>query len=166
MKRLKLVASGSRASDTMTPGNYVIRCRDARIQERGNKTQVVLTFQILEKAWNDGVVLTQWYGLKTTEGEISPHTKYGKACEIALGRALEAGYDLDPETVFVGKIFEAEIGYSSTDSDGVSDEGNRVEKKNDRDFLRVHSLLRLVSQDEAGAIIHMHSNGVIWPHKR
>jgi len=113
----------------MTPGIYVIRCRDARIQERGNKTQVVLTFQIMEKAWNDGVVLKQWYGLKTTQGEVSPHTKYGKACEIALGRALEAGDDLDPETVFVDKIFEAEIGYSSADSDGVSEEGNRAEKK-------------------------------------
>lgn len=166
MGKLKLVASGSRASDTMAPGNFIVRCISGRTQIRGNKNQVVLTFTIKEKAWNDGVVLKQWYTLTTADGEVSPHTKYGRACELALGRPLGPGDDLDPEKVFVGKFFEADVGYRSNDTKDFLDEANREQKKDLRDFLRVHQLLRLVPEDEAGASIHMRSNGVIWPPKR
>lgn len=145
----------------MTPGSYIVRCRGGRIQPRGNKLQVVLAFEILEKAWNDGVLLRQWYNLPRAESGLSPHCRYARACEIALEHPVGPEDDLDPEAVFVGKYFEADVGYRSNDSTGISDELNRAEKKDNRDFLRVHNLLKLVPKDEAEAAMYMRSNGVI-----
>ena len=84
---------------------------------------------------------------------------------MALGRSIEPGDDLEPENIFVGKIFEADVGYRSNDGRDSCDEANREAKKDERDFLRVHRLTRLVSETEAKTIMHMRSNGVIWPPK-
>ena len=146
MKRLKLVASGSRASENMPAGTYIVKCKDARVQIRGGKTQIVLTYEIMENAWDDGTVLKQWFNVKSGNGEVSPHTKYAIACELALGRPIKKGDEFDPFKVFVGKLFEARVGYRSNDPDGSFDQRNTESKKDARDFPRVHELLKAVSE--------------------
>ncbi|MCZ6625042.1 MAG: hypothetical protein O7B35_12570, partial [Deltaproteobacteria bacterium] len=76
---------------------------------------------------------------------------------------IEANDELDPQTVFSGKFFEAAVGFRSNNLGGELDEANREERKDNRDFLRVHKMIRLVPEDEAAAIVHIRSNGVIWP---
>lgn len=51
--------------------------------------------------------------------------------------------DLDPEIIFVGKDFVAEVGFSLRDSNGKLADENADSKKDSKDFLRVHKLLRL-----------------------
>jgi len=166
MGERKLRATGSRATETTTPGRYIVQCTNARIQDKGNKTQVVLTLVICEQGWNDGMVLKKWYSLPSGDGGVSPHSQYGRACALALGRATGPDEDLDPAPIFVGKCFEVDVGYRSNSLDGELDEANREARKDDKDFLRVHKLLRLVDNDEVGATIHMRSYGVKWPPKK
>lgn len=152
MKKLKLVASGKRASETMPPGKYLVRCKQAEGKLRGRYNQVVLTFEVVEQAWNDGVELKQWYNIKAGS-KVSPHTKYARAWELATEREMQFGNDMDP-AIFESKVFEAYVGYSSKEPDGTYDHSHTETKKGDRDFLRVHSLERLVHEEEK-AIGHM-----------
>jgi len=151
VKKLKLVASGSRASETMTPGMYLVRCKQAEGKLRGRYNHVVLTFEVVEQAWNDGTDLKQWYNIKSGS-KVSPHTKYARAWELAAEKEMQSGDDMDP-AIFEGKVFEAYVGYRS-DSHSTFDHSNTETKKDDRDFLRVHSLERLVHEEER-AIGHM-----------
>ena len=143
MGKLKLVAGGSRASETMPPEMYHVRCVDAQMRQRGRHLQVILTFEVAEQAWDDGTALKQWYNLKSLSGHVSPHTKYAKAWELAAGRALQAGDDMDPG-IFIGKVFEAYVGYSSQSQDGSFDLANAETRKSPKDFLRVHRLEKLI----------------------
>lgn len=142
MAKPKLVAGGSQASETMTPGKYRVRCLDSEIKQLGRYSQVILTFMVAEEAWNDGTELKQWYNIKAGS-TVSPHSKYAKAWELAAGREIRAGDDLDP-AIFKGKVFEASVGYSSQGEDGFFDHTHSETKKGPKDFLRVHSLEKLV----------------------
>jgi len=126
----------------MAPGMYKVRCHDVVQMQRGRYLQVVLTFEVAEEAWNDGTELKQWYNLKAQSGMVSPHTKYARAWELAVGREIQVGDNMDPE-IFKGKCFMAYVGYSSKDTEGNYDQANAETKKDNRDFLRIHSLERL-----------------------
>ena len=94
---LRLKAGGSEATENMPPGHYILECRQAHAQDRGrNKVQVVLSFQVSEEFLHDGVVFKQWFTFYSKDGTVSPHTKYGKACSLALGRPIEPNDDLTP----------------------------------------------------------------------
>lgn len=146
MGKLKLIAGGSRASETMAPGKYRVRCTNSEAKTRGRYNQVILTFEVAEAAWNDGTELKQWYNLKAGS-RVSPHSKYAKAWELAAGREIQAGDDLDP-AIFRGKVFEASVGYSSQGEDGFFDHIHSETKKGPKDFLRVHRLEKLIDHME------------------
>lgn len=152
MGKIKLVAGGSRASDTMPPEMYRVRCVDAQVKQRGRYIQVILTLEVAEEAWNDGTALKQWYNLKSLSGKVSPHTKYAKAWELAAGRPLQPGDDLDPG-IFIGKVFEAYVGYSMQGDAGSFDLVYTETRKGPKDFLRVHTLEKLID--------HMGPHGAI-----
>jgi len=143
--KLKLIAGGSRASDTMPSGKYRVKCIDAREGQRGHSVQIMLTFEVTEGAWNDGVEIKQWYNLPRS-GRISPHTKYSRAWELAAGRHMQTGDDLDPQ-IFIGKVFQAYVGFSSKGLGNDYDHRHTQEKKDTRDFLRVHELETLISEE-------------------
>ena len=145
----KLRAMGSLADDSMQPGEYRVRCESAKTIHRGGKFIVVLKHKVCEGAWRDGVLFSQWISLKDDTGIISPATKYAKQCAIALGHDIETDEDLDPEIVFVGREFLTEVGYRLSSSDKKFADENAAIKKDDDDFLRVHSLLNLVGGDSA-----------------
>jgi hypothetical protein len=153
--KLKLIASGSRASETMTPGKYRVRCLDSEIKQRGRYSQVILTFMVAEEAWNDGTELKQWYNVKAGS-TVSPHSKYAKAWELAAGREIRAGDDLDP-AIFKGKVFEAFVGYSSQGEAGAFDSDHTETKKGPKDFLRVHRLENLI--DHMGSYEAINTGG-------
>jgi len=106
--------------------------------------QAVLSFNVAEDAWNDGALLKMWFSFKSANDEVSPYTKFARACALALNRPIRPDDDLDPASVFVGKKFEVEVGFSSRDTDGNVSEANRAQRKFDGDFPRIHELIRLV----------------------
>ena len=146
MGRLKLVAGGSRASETMPADTHFVKCTEAKTIQRGRGTQIILTFQVAELAWNDGVELKQWYNLPSS-GRVSPHTKYARSWELATGREMQAGDDMDPQ-IFVGKVFRAYVGFRSNGSGNDYDKSYTETKNDPRDFLRVHTLEELISNEE------------------
>lgn len=82
----KLRAMGSQISESMPPGEYRIRCMSGETKLRGGKHVITLKHRVSEGAWNDGVLLSQWLNLKDATGYVSPQTKYGQQCAVALGR--------------------------------------------------------------------------------
>ena len=75
---------------------------------------------------------------------IRPTSRYAKECAAALGRELTADDDLDPASVFKGKHFVVQAGWRMTDRPGggtAKDEFTQ-HKKDGRDFLRVHHVVR------------------------
>jgi hypothetical protein len=144
--KLRFVAGGSRASETMPAGMHFVKCIEAKTNQRGRGTQVMLTFQVAELAWNDGVELKQWYNLPAS-GRISPHTKYARAWELAANREIQVGDNMDPQ-IFVGKLFRAYVGYRSNGSGNDYDKTYTETKKDDGDFLRVHMLEELIINEK------------------
>lgn len=128
----------------MPPGNYLVRCTDAKMAHRGRATQVVLTFNIEESAWNDGTELKQWYNLPRS-GRVSAHSKYAEAWQLASGQEMKPGDDMNP-SIFVGKLFQAYVGFRSNGPGNVFDKSHTETKKGEDDFVRVHSLERRVEE--------------------
>lgn len=122
----------------MPAGTYTVKCTDAKIGQRGRAPYVLLTFEVVELAWNDGVELKQWYTLPPS-GPISAHSKYGKAWALAAGREMKRGDDLDP-VIFKGKLFRASVGFRSNGEANDYDQRYTEQKTGDDDFLRVHRL--------------------------
>ena len=164
MQKVTLKASGSQAPTDMPPGEWVARCERGEIKVRGSQISAVLSFSVLgrftEKGFveeNAGVVLKQWYFLsKTAPGdeeivlEIQPHSKYGIAWALAMGRPLRASDRPDP-IAFQKKIFRVDVGYRS-DAGGSFSYKNQGRKKDPKDFLRIHSIVEKV---EEKALSHM-----------
>ncbi|MDD1749488.1 MAG: hypothetical protein LUO89_06390 [Methanothrix sp.] len=126
----------------MQSGQYRVRCESAEIQPRYKSIVVVLVCKVSEGSWRDGVVFKQWVNIKNAKGDISPATVYARQCALALGRPVQAGDDLDPNLVFVGKEFLAEVGFSLRDEAGKFADENSQTKKTDDDYLRIHRLLQ------------------------
>jgi hypothetical protein len=164
----------------MQPGEWVARCVRGEINVRGNKISAVLSFSVLGRFTetgftqeNAGVVLKQWYFLskKTPEEdeiilEIQPHSKYGVAWALAMGRQLKANENPDPKA-FEKKIFRVDVGFSSA-AGGSFSYRNVGRKKEPRDFLRIHSIVEKMEQkalshmtpyEPIGGHVHEHVNG-------
>ena len=129
----------------------------------------MLTFEIVGRVTThgtahdfDGVVLKQWFSLGTTDDgdeaiSISPHSKYGRAWSLAVGRSLKKGEAPEPQG-FVGKTFRVIAGFSSR-ADGGYSLRNTYARKDSRDFIRVHELLENLTE-KAQTHMKPHDNTV------
>lgn len=177
MAKITLKASGSQAPGDMTAGEYIVRCTGGEIARRGNKISAVLTVLVVGRCvdgvlypQHEGVTLKQWYSLGEIKAQsadaelsISPHSKYGQAWQLAMGRPLKASDDVDP-SAFANKIFRVDVGYSSS-SGGEFSYKHVAKRKGPRDFLRIHTVLEKIEENALthmgsyGAIIHVHEHG-------
>lgn len=129
---------------TGDPGDEVADCVGARVIQRGNKKQVVLTFEF------DGGVANQWLQIGVP---LSPWSKYVRQAQIALGDEYSPGMDLDPHDVFVGKRLKVRVGFRKTEhagGSGRSGDDLALRRKDDQDQLRVHEILELIGLTPEG----------------
>lgn len=140
-KKPTFVAGGLEPDASMTPGEYVAMCEGARLTQKGKSAIVVLLFRVVDGP-HTGTALRQWLTVADVNGVVAAGSKYSRHCQIALGQdEIRPGDSLDPEVVFVGKTFVVDVGYRLTEA-GKPDSKNAEVKKGDRDFLRIHQILR------------------------
>jgi len=161
--KIRLRASGAKAPEDMLPGEYIVKCDRGEIKVRGNQISAVLTCSVLGRYENhsakqyEGVVLKQWYALGKVSGgenditlDVSPHSKYGAAWSKATGRSVKPNENPTPKA-FEKKIFRADVGFRSN-SGGTFSYKNLGRKKDEKDFLRIHSIIEKI---EEKAVTHM-----------
>ena len=173
MQKVTLKASGSQAPTDMPPGEWIIRCEHGEISRRGNQISAVLACIVLghftDKGFtkeNEGVVLKQWYFLARIDSkgddvvlDIHPHSKYGTAWALAMGRPLKSTDEPNP-SAFEKKIFRVDVGYRS-DAGGSFSYKNVGKKKDPKDFLRIHTIMEKIEEKD---LSHMTSLSQ-WGHK-
>jgi hypothetical protein len=137
----QLRAGGLEPDDSMSPGEYIAHCEGATITTKGRSTVVVLEFRILDGP-HSGTALRQWVTVPDVDGNVTCGSRYGRQCALALGREIEPGEELHPAAVFKGKNFRVAVGYRMTEKiGGTSSAENAEQRKDAKDFLRVHALL-------------------------
>jgi hypothetical protein len=87
-----------------------------------------------------GTALPGWIDIKLIKNGVMPGCQYTKVCERILGRELEPGDDIEPESILVDKVLIIETRFRATDGKSRSPEDEN-RKKDERDFLRVCSVL-------------------------
>jgi hypothetical protein len=134
---------GRPAPPIMQPGKYPVTCTAARIGKKGNKTSIVLMYEV--SAGNmSGVELLQWLALPEKGKKITHRMDVWKHFTLVLGQAPSSD-DFD-EQLFVGRSFLAYVGFTQRDPDtGQTVPANaEFRKKHGTDFLRVHTLLEVL----------------------
>jgi len=128
---------------TGEPGERIAECVDARVQRRGNKTQVVLTLDT-----DDGQVGRMWIDVPEP---LTSTCRYMRLVTLALGRPPAAGEPIHPESqgLFHGRRFRVLVGWRKSQRDARGkhrfDEALALEgPKDPGHFLRVHDLLARV----------------------
>jgi hypothetical protein len=138
-----LRAGGLEPSEEMEPGRYLVNCEAATITKKGKATIAVLEFRIINEP-HSGTALRQWVTIPDIDGSVPIASRYARQCAIALGREIEPGDDLDPSSIFRGKIFLTDVGFRMTEKiGGTPTPENTRRRKDAKDFLRVHSILSL-----------------------
>jgi hypothetical protein len=132
--------SGLEPAAEMGPGRYLASCVEASLQR--SKNRAALEFTIIDGE-HAGTALSMW--INGVNGAIHPKSRYARECALALGRDLTAEDNLDPAVVFKGKHFVVEVGFRLTDQPGGGKaRGENAQcKKDSRDYLRVHRLVRV-----------------------
>lgn len=133
--------SGLAPAPEMQAGEYLAHCKNAFVER--SKNRAVLDFVVIDGE-HSGVALPMW--VNGVNNAIRPTSRYAKECTIALGRELTADDDLDPGAIFKGKHFAVQVGWRMTDKPGggTAKDEFAMHKKDGRDFLRVHRILREV----------------------
>lgn len=156
MKNLRAVSSRRDGGGTATsfvaplpalsgePGERDALCVAARVMQRGTKTQVVFTFEFGEREIQTA---NMWVEVPTP---LTQGCRYMRLVRLALGEDPRAGTPLNPANVFVDKTFRVRVGYRKTaEPRGRGGKGATEElaqrRKDDRDFLRVHDLIEVLS---------------------
>lgn len=111
-------------------GERDAECTVAEVQSRGNKTQLVLTFETA-----DGEVGRMWVQLQSP---LTSTCRFMRLVAKALGRAPEPGTPIHPVNVFVGKSFRVRVGWRT---DGKDPGTAKTGPKDPKDFLRVCDLI-------------------------
>jgi hypothetical protein len=125
----------------MPAGHYKVTCEAARITQKWGKSICEFSFRIVEGQFF-GTTLPGWIPIFLIGDCVHPG-KYTRACAVALGRESDPGDDLDPEAVFVGKVFLADVRFRATDGKKGRTPVDPTKRKDQHDFLRVHQLLAL-----------------------
>lgn len=122
------------------PGGRIAECVDARLQRRGNKTQLVLTFDT-----DDGQVGRMWIDIPTP---LTSTCRFMRLVTLALGAPPAAGKPIHPESdgLFRGKRFSLVVGWRKSQRDAggkqkFDDSLATVGPKDPSDFLRIHEIL-------------------------
>jgi hypothetical protein len=138
----ELRVGGRAANDDIAPGKYLARCETAWIEPKGKNAVAVFQFNLIDGKY-DGVAFRLWVTASDGGGMVSPTSRYGRYCALALGRPLESDDPVnDPAQIFAGRCFIAMVGFRKTESrGGIASDQNAQRKKDERDFLRVHELL-------------------------
>ncbi len=136
--------AGRKAPDDMPAGKHLARCIRAEVKRRGSQTRAVLTFRV-EDGKFDGVLLTAWLAIFEN---VAAHHKFARAYQIAVARELQVDEEVSLNE-FVDKLYIVDVGYRTTDGKKFTPQNCR-EKKDDKDFLRVHDILSLA--DSATAV--------------
>jgi hypothetical protein len=127
------------------PGERIAECIAAEARPRGNKWQLVLTFET-----QDAEIGRMWVELPKPPTSGSPFTsacRYMRLVRLALDREPGADAPVHPENVFKGRWFRVYVGYrKSTGAKGKGQLADDLanERKGEGDFLRVHDLLERV----------------------
>jgi hypothetical protein len=136
--RPALYQAGVKPAQGMPPGKYKVACESGRIVSKWGKQVCELYFRVVEGDYF-GTVLPGWIPIYIVGEQVHPG-RYTEQCALALGRVVDPGDDINPDVVFVGKVFLAAVAFKSTD-------GKRREpldasvRKSESDFLRVVKLL-------------------------
>ncbi len=87
------------------PGERIAECVEARVQRRGNKTQLVLTFDT-----DDGQVGRMWIDIPTP---LTSTCRFMRLVTLALGAPPAAGKPIHPQSdgIFRGKRFRMVVGW-------------------------------------------------------
>jgi hypothetical protein len=128
----------------MQPGKFLVACETAWLEPVGRTTRAVLQFSVVDGKHN-GVALRLWVIASDGGGVVSPSGRYARFCEIALGRPLENDDPVgDPSQIFAGHFFVVQAGYRKTEKPkgGMASDENAAHCKDDRDYLRVHDILK------------------------
>lgn len=122
------------------PGERIAECVAAIVQKRGNKRQLVLSFET-----DDGEVGRMWVDIPEL---LTPTCRFMRLVTLALGAPPAAGTPIHPQSdgLFRGQRFRVAVGWrkSVREPNGkqkFDDSLAAVGPKDPRDFLRVHDLL-------------------------
>jgi hypothetical protein len=138
-----LRAGGLEPSESMAPGKFVAACEGGTITTKGRNTIAVLEFRIIDGP-HSGTALRQWITIPVVDEIVPIASRYGRQCAVALGREINSGDELDPATIFRGKLFRVDVGFRMTEKvGGTATTENALRRKDAKDFLRVHSILAL-----------------------
>jgi hypothetical protein len=127
------------------PGKRIAECVAVETRPRGNKWQLVLTFET-----QDAEIGRMWVELPKPSTSGSPFTstcRYMRLVRLALGHEPSAEAPVHPANVFKGLWFRVYVGYrKSTGAKGKGQLADELanEPKGEGDFLRVHDLLERV----------------------
>src|SRR5262245_50432321 len=97
----------------MGAGKYKLCCEAARITSKWGKSICESSYRVVEGDYF-GTTLPGWIPIYLIGDCVHPG-RYTQQCAVALGCDPDLGDDLDPEVVFVGKIFLALVQFRSTD---------------------------------------------------
>jgi len=143
--RLRL--GGVEPSEDMEPGEYKVACEGASKKSFARGLRIELKHRVIDGP-HTGVGLRQWITVDAS-GVISPKSRYAQQCAIALGRPLDVDDDVnDPNSIFLGRIFLAFVGYRKTEKARGGNNAAAAEyamtRKDAADGLRIHDLLSRV----------------------
>lgn len=135
--------TGSSPSPTMPAGRYTVACEAARKVSKWGRAFIEFSFRVIAGDYF-GTALPGWIPIHITGEEpdlVVMPCPYTEACARVLGDT-GPGDDLHWDSVFVGKILEVEARFRTTDARSrANQDGNS--RKDDKDFLRVSSILGL-----------------------
>jgi hypothetical protein len=143
----KIKVAGRAIPADMAPGQYVARCINADIKQRGSQVRAVLTFRC-EAGKFDGVLLTCWLAIHKT---VAAHHKFARAYQIAIDRDLQVDEEICLEG-FVGKLFVVEVAFRKGKHRGKKWIPEDLMKRKDQtDFLRAHDIVSLAESATAAS---------------
>lgn len=126
---------------TGEPGRRVATCIGAEEKWRGDKHHLHLHFETEE-----GELGRMWVQLPPLKP--TPTCRYMRLVTVARGgSAPEPGTPVHPENEFVGKRFMVNVGWRKSPRPGGGqkcDDRLSEQKKDARDFLRIHDLLEVI----------------------
>jgi hypothetical protein len=135
---------GTKPAADMKPDTYSVSCIGAAVKP--GRWDVY--FQVIDGP-HTGTALYMWIPLPKIGEPLMPNNRLVKECEVALGRPLDTSDDLrNPKAIFMGRNFLVEVAWRDSEKPGGGKNnkkyGFKTHWKDEKDGLRVHSLIALV----------------------
>ena len=143
ISRAAVRQAGTPPSPTMPAGRYIAACESAHKTSKWGRACIEFSFRVVVGEYF-GTALAGWLAIDISGHEpelVVMPCPYTEACARVLGDTI-AGDDLHWDSVFVGKILEVEARYRITNARSRAPQDGSC-RKDDKDFLRVSSILGL-----------------------